>query len=125
MIPTSQRALLHTAAEKRCRRLFLLDCADPDAIRAVDKQLDFDVTLFVIASKFGKRIETRALMLYFLNRLKARNVSDPGTCFVAVTEEDSYLAELAHNYGFLGTFFDTPGRGWNPGLTEFRSAVSS
>ena len=103
------QALLQTAAEKRFRRVFLLDSADPNAIRTVEEQLDFEATVFVVASKFGKRIETHALMLYFLDRLKTRSLGDPGRCFVAVTEKDSYLAELAHNYGFLGTFFDTPG----------------
>jgi glucose-6-phosphate isomerase len=48
-------------------------------------------------------------MLYFLNRLKALRVSEPGLHFVAVTEKDSYLAELARNYGFLQTFLDPPG----------------
>ncbi len=96
--------LLQTAAEKRYRRVFLLDSADPTAIRAVDEQLDFAATLFVIASKSGKRIETHAPLLYFLDRLKVQKVGEPARCFIAVTEEDSYLSELANNYGFLGIF---------------------
>ena len=102
-------ALLRTAAEKRFRSVFLLDSADPKAIRAVDEQPDFGATLFVVASKSGKRIETHALTLYFLNRLKVQGVSEPGRRFVAVTEKDSYLAELAHHYRFLGVLFDPPG----------------
>jgi len=51
--------------------MFLLDSADPSAVRTVDQQLDFGVTLFVIASKSGKRIETHALLLYFLNRFES------------------------------------------------------
>jgi transaldolase/glucose-6-phosphate isomerase len=101
--------LLNTSAEKRYRRVFVLDSTDPSAIRAVDEQLDHAATLFVVVEKSGKRIETHALMLYFLNRLKALRVSEPGLHFVAVTEKDSYLAELARNYGFLQTFLDPPG----------------
>ena len=101
--------LLNTSAEKRYRRVFVLDSTDPSAIRAVDEQLDHAATLFVVVGKSGKRIETHALMLYFLNRLKALRVSEPGLHFVAVTEKDSYLAELARNYGFLQTFLDPPG----------------
>jgi transaldolase/glucose-6-phosphate isomerase len=101
--------LLNTSAEKRYRRVFVLDSTDPSAIRAVDEQLDHAATLFVVVEKSGKRIETHALMLYFLNRLTALRVSEPGLHFVAVTEKDSYLAELARNYGFLQTFLDPPG----------------
>ena len=101
--------LLNTSADKRYRRVFVLDSTDPSAIRAVDEQLDHAATLFVVVEKSGKRIETHALMLYFLNRLKALRVSEPGLHFVAVTEKDSYLAELARNYGFLQTFLDPPG----------------
>jgi transaldolase / glucose-6-phosphate isomerase len=101
-------ALLHTTAGKRYRRMFLLDSADPTVIRTVDEQLDLPATLFVIASKSGKRIETHALLLYFLNRLKMQRVSEPARCFIAIAEEDSYLSWLAKNYGFLGTFFDPP-----------------
>jgi transaldolase/glucose-6-phosphate isomerase len=101
--------LINTSAKMRYRRLFLLDSTDPSAIRAVDEQLDYEKTLFVIAAKSGKRIETHALLLYFLSRLKAQSVRSPGGCFVAVTEQDSYLSEMAITYEFLGTFHDPPG----------------
>jgi glucose-6-phosphate isomerase len=101
--------LLNTRAEKRYGKVFLLDSTDPTAILTVDKQLDYRKTLFVVASKSGKRIETHALLLYFLNRLRAQGGGDPGRCFVAVTEPDSYLSVLAKNYGFRATFFDSPG----------------
>jgi len=119
-------ALLHTPAEKRYRRMFLLDSADPSAVRTVDQQLDFGVTLFVIASKSGKRIETHALLLYFLNRLKAQRISEPARCFIAVTEEDSYLSELAKNYGFLRIFYDPPGiKGRYSSLIHFGLLLSA
>jgi transaldolase / glucose-6-phosphate isomerase len=118
--------LLHTAAAKRYRRFFLLDSVDPVAIQAVEEQLDFAVTLFVVASKSGKRIETHALLLYFLNQLKVKGVGDPGRCFIAVTEEDSYLAELAKNYGFLGNFFDSRGiKGRYSSLIHFGLLLSA
>lgn len=118
--------LLHTSAEKRFRRLFLLDSTDPSAIRAIDEQLDYQATLFVVANKTGKRIETQALLLYFLNRLKAQSVRDPGGCFVAVTEEDSYLAAMAKTYEFSGTFLDPPGiKGRYSSLIHFSLLLSS
>jgi transaldolase / glucose-6-phosphate isomerase len=98
-----------SSAPQRPQRFFLLDSTDPATIRSVSDQLDLDRTLFVFASKSGKRIETHALLLYFLNRLKLHRAAEPGRCFVAVTEDGSYLSELAKNYDFLGTFLDPPG----------------
>ena len=69
------KTLLNTPAGKRYRRVFVLDSADPVAIRGVDEQRDCAATLFVVVDKSGKRIEIHALLLYFLNRLKAMRVS--------------------------------------------------
>src|SRR5262249_26319759 len=88
----------HSGSPQRPHRFFLLDNTDPAVIRNVSDQLDLDRTLFVFASKSGKRIETHALLLYFLNKLRTHKTEEPGRCFVAVTEEASYLSELAKNY---------------------------
>jgi transaldolase / glucose-6-phosphate isomerase len=111
---------------QRPQRFFLLDSTDPAAIRRVSDQIDLDRTLFVFASKSGKRIETHALLLYFLNRLRAHKATEPGRCFVAVTEDSSYLAELAKNYDFLGTFLDPPGiKGRYSSLIHFGLLLSA
>ena len=111
---------------QRPQRFFLLDSTDPVAIRNVSEKLDLDRTLFVFASKSGKRIETHALLLYFLSRLKAHRAAEPGRCFVAVTEEGSYLSELATNYDFLGTFLDPPGiKGRYSSLIHFGLLLSA
>ena len=111
---------------QRPQRFFLLDSTDPAAIRRVSDQIDLDRTLFVFASKSGKRIETHALLLYFLNRLRAHKPTKPGQCFVAVTEDSSYLAELAKNYDFLGTFLDPPGiKGRYSSLIHFGLLLSA
>jgi transaldolase / glucose-6-phosphate isomerase len=101
--------LAQSSAPHGPQRFFLLDNIDPANIRSVSEQLDLDRTLFVLASKSGKRIETHALLLYFLNRLKMHKAVEPGRSFVAVTEDGSYLSELATNYDFLDTFLDPPG----------------
>ena len=98
-------AIAHASGEKRWRRVFLLETIDPAAIRAIDQKLDLGVTFFVFANKSGKRIENHALLLYFLDRLKALGRSDPGRCFIAVTEENSYLASHAKSYGFAERFW--------------------
>jgi len=49
------------------------------------------------------------LLLYFLDKLKRTGVEDPGSHFIAVTEENSYLAVVAKQYHFRDIFFDPPG----------------
>jgi transaldolase / glucose-6-phosphate isomerase len=105
----AMQAVSGASGELRWRRVFLLDGTDPAAIRATSEQIDFRSTLFVFANKSGKRIETHALLLYFLDHLKTEGITDPGRCFIAVTEPGSYLASHAHTYGFLKTFLDLPG----------------
>ena len=115
-----------TGSGQRPQRFFLLDSTDPAAIRRVSDQLDLDRTLFVFANKSGKRIETHALLLYFMNRLRMHKAAEPGRCFVAVTEQDSYLSELARNYDFLGTFLDPPGiKGRYSSLIHFGLLLSA
>ncbi len=94
---------------KRGNRFFVLDSTDPSAIRNVEKELDLHHTLFAFASKSGKHIETHSLLLYFMVRLRASGVKSPGLHFLAGTEENSYLVELARGYGFRGIFLDPPG----------------
>jgi glucose-6-phosphate isomerase len=119
-------AVAQASREKRWRRVFLLDSTDPAAIRAIDGQLDLELTIFVFANKSGKRIENHALLLYFLDRLKAHGSTDPGRHFVAVTEENSYLASHARSYGFLGTFLDSPGiKGRYSSLIHFGLLLSA
>ena len=115
-----------TGSPQRPQRFFLLDSTDPAAIRRVSEQLDLDRALFVFANKSGKRIETHTLLLYFLNQLRMHKATEPGRCFVAVTEEGSYLSELAKNYDFLGTFLDPAGiKGRYSSLIHFGLLLSA
>jgi transaldolase/glucose-6-phosphate isomerase len=112
--------VLNVPIEKRWKRIFVLDSTDPDRVRSVERELDLQRTLFVFANKSGKRIETQALLLYFLQQVKAEGVRSPGRHFVAVTEQDSYLAEIAKSYQFREISFDPPGiKGRYSGLIHF------
>jgi transaldolase/glucose-6-phosphate isomerase len=101
--------ILHLPGAKLGKRLSLLDSTDPGSIIAIEKKLNLERALFVFSNKSGKGIETHALLLYFLDRLKTAGVPAPGRHFVALTEENSYLADLARQYHFSGVFFDPPG----------------
>ena len=102
-------AIISLEVPKRWKRIFVLDSTDPGSVRAVERKLDYERTLFIFASKSGKQIEGHALLLYFLDQLKSRGIAEPGRQFVAVSEETSYLTQLAKQYQFRGIFFDPPG----------------
>jgi transaldolase / glucose-6-phosphate isomerase len=123
---TVAQSVSQTVSPQRLQRFFLLDSTDPAAIQRVSDQVDLDRTVFVFASKSGKRIETHALLLYFLNRLRMHKMAEPGRRFVAVTEDGSYLSELATNYDFLGIFLDPPGiKGRYSSLIHFGLLLSA
>lgn len=102
-------AIANLDLPKRWKRIFILDTTDPDAVRAVEKQLKFERSLFIVASKSGKKLENHVLLVYFLEQMTLRGIEAPGQHFVAVTEENTYLASIAKEYGFRGIFFDPPG----------------
>ena len=91
------------------KRTFLLDNIDPAAVRALEKEIHLPKTLFIFASKTGKKIETHSLLLYFLGRLKALGIPSPAQQIVSLTEESSYLGELSKEYDFIDAFHDPPG----------------
>jgi transaldolase/glucose-6-phosphate isomerase len=99
------------SAAKRWRRFFVQDSIDPDSIAKLDSTLDLPATLFVFATKSGKLIETHALLLHFLGRLRELGIAQPGRHFIAVTEKGSYLSKIATEYRFHDAFFDPPGIG--------------
>ncbi len=103
------KSILRLPAAKLGKRTFLLDNIDPDSVRALDEMLRLDRTLFVFANKSGKHIETHSLLLYFLERLKTLGIHSPARHFVILTEENSYLGEVAGEYDFLDSFLDPPG----------------
>ena len=102
-------SILRLPAAKLGTRIFLLDYIDPDSVRAFDEMLHLDRTLFVFANKSGKHLETHSLLLYFLERLRVLGIHHPARHFVTLTEENSYLGELAGEYNFLDNFLDPPG----------------
>lgn len=88
------------------RRFFVLDSTDPASILAVERAIDVRRTLFVVASKSGKTLETLSQYFCFLHHLNVAGVRLPGSSFVAITDPGSYLAQLAAEYSFRRTFFN-------------------
>ena len=76
-------------------------------------------TLVLVISKSGVTVETRNGMLETRNAFKSKNLNFAGQA-VAVTGEDSLLAQLAHNEEWLRVF---PMWDWVGGRTSVTSAV--
>jgi transaldolase / glucose-6-phosphate isomerase len=119
-------AILNVHGGNGGKRITLLDTTDPAALCKLEMDLPFERTLFVFSNKSGKRIETHALLLYFMEKLKLAGIKSPGKQFVAFTEEGSYLATLARQYRFRDVFFDPPGIfGRYSGLIHFSFFLSA
>ncbi len=84
----------------------VLDTTHPRAIRALEKQLDLERTLFVSASKSGTTLETRSHTDYFWEKTGKR-----GEQFAAITDPGSDLERLARERGFRGVFAGEPSIG--------------
>jgi glucose-6-phosphate isomerase len=82
--------------------LVVMDSTHPDQVRAARDRLDLDRTLFVVSSKSGGTVETMSLYRYFRAQI------DDGAHFIAITDPDTSLTELARNEGFRDTFENPP-----------------
>ncbi len=92
--------------------LAVLDSTDPGAVLAYAEQLDLARTLFIVASKSGRTVETLSFFKFFYNRVAgAVDAGRVGEHFVAITDPDSDLTGLADRYGFRATFLNDPNIG--------------
>ncbi len=87
--------------------LFVLDTTHPAEIKQIEGSLDLERTLFIVASKSGTTQETMALFRYFFQKLGER-LPNPGCRFVAITDPQTPLAELARTNGFKHLFLTPP-----------------
>jgi len=83
----------------------VLDTTHPNAIRALESQLDLERTLFISASKSGSTLETRSHTDYFWEK------RPNGDNWVAVTDPGSELEALARERAFAGIFSGEPSIG--------------
>jgi phosphoglucose isomerase-like protein len=84
----------------------VLDTTHPQAIRAVEAQIDVARTLFISASKSGSTLETRSHTDYFWER-----ASGNGDLFAAITDPGSELEQLAREREFAAVFAGEPNIG--------------
>lgn len=92
--------------------LFVLDSTHPDAIKMLRSRLDLEKTAFIVATKSGTTVETISLFRYFYNEVSAHvGLAKAGDHFIAITDPDSPLIELAHRHAFREVFQNDPNIG--------------
>jgi hypothetical protein len=84
----------------------VLDTTHPAAVRRLTESLDFDATLFLVASKSGTTLETRCHFDWFWERSGKR-----GEFFCAITDPGSELEQVVRERGVLKTFDGEPSIG--------------
>ncbi|MEO6901688.1 MAG: bifunctional transaldolase/phosoglucose isomerase [Bacteroidia bacterium] len=96
---------------KEYMELHVLDNTSPEAILEVQKKINFEKTLFVVASKSGSTEETISFFHYFYDQLKNINSKNPGDHFIAITDHGTPLVKLGEEYHFRKIFLNDPDLG--------------
>lgn len=92
--------------------LAVLDNTDPGAVMSLEKDLDLARTLFIVSTKSGATTETLSFFKYFYNRVVDKLGSEcAGEHFIAITDPDSLMVNLATNYQFRSIFINDPNIG--------------
>ncbi len=90
-------------------QLFVLDNTDPAAILELERKINIEKTLFIVASKSGNTEETLSFFHYFYNKLEKKNA--PGNNFIAITDKGTPLVKIAKKYQFRKVFINNPDLG--------------
>jgi transaldolase/glucose-6-phosphate isomerase len=92
--------------------LLVLDSTDPAQIARTEAAVDVAHTLFIVSSKSGTTLEPNILVQYFLDRVKtAVGDAHAGGHFVAISDPDSPLQQVAEDGRFRQVFFGVPNIG--------------
>ena len=86
----------------------VVDSTDPRALKAIQKSINLDRTLFIVSSKSGTTIETRSQMMHFVGLLEHSGFTRPGRQFIAITDKDSTLHHIARSEGFRKIYLNAP-----------------
>jgi transaldolase/glucose-6-phosphate isomerase len=96
----------------RCPRLHVLDSTDPGQILSIKRAVDFQSTLFLVASKSGSTLEVNILKQYFFSRVAERmGAEGAGRRFVLTTDPGSRLEHIAVEERFRAIFAGVPAVG--------------
>jgi len=84
--------------------LTVLDTTDAATILGIERNVPIGQTLFIVASKSGTTAEPLAFGEYFYAKVRAVKGDRAGENFVAITDPETPLGQLAKKRGFRQTF---------------------
>jgi len=106
--------------------LVVLDSTLPARVLAVTDTIDPAHTLFLVSSKSGTTIEPNSLFLYFESLVGSVVGKDnTGNNFVAITDPETPLAELASQKRFRRIFINPPDIGGRYSVLSYFGLVPS
>ena len=92
--------------------MHVLDSTDPAQIKAIEKKLDLERTLCIVSSKSGSTLEPNIFKQYFFERVKSKvGANEVGSHFIAVTDPNSKMQQVAENDKFWKIFAGVPSIG--------------
>jgi transaldolase/glucose-6-phosphate isomerase len=87
----------------------ILDSTVPTQIKAIERKIDIEKTLFIVASKSGSTLEPNCFKQYFFDLVSKRvGKEKAGRQFVAITDPDSKMEKVAKEDGFRYIFYGKP-----------------
>jgi len=89
-------------------KLQIIDTTSPDEIAFRLRGVDLRKTLFIVSSKSGGTSETMSAMKYFWAELEKIEPENVGKHFVAITDPNTSLQDLAYRKGFRKVFNARP-----------------
>ena len=84
----------------------VLDTTDAGTIREIESCVPLKTTLFLVASKSGTTAEPNAFLDYFYERMKEVKGAKAGDHFVAITDPNTAMIDIARKKSFRHTFLN-------------------
>ncbi len=89
--------------------LHIVDSTNPAQVKSVRDKIDFEKTLFIVASKSGSTLEPNVLKQYFFQEAKILLGSEmAGSHFIAITDPGSKMEQVARADKFRYIFYGDP-----------------
>jgi transaldolase / glucose-6-phosphate isomerase len=93
-------------------QMHVLDSTDPAQIRTIEKNIDINKTIFIVASKSGSTLEPNIFKQFFYDAVtKAVGAAEAGKRFIATTDPGSHMQKVAETDGFRNIFYGVPSIG--------------
>lgn len=97
-----------SVAAGRGLELVVCDSTNPGDVARIDRETDYDRTVFIVASKSGSTVEPLAMEEFFWSRAGERLGSGRGRRFIAVTDPGSEMERRAQEREYRSVFLGEP-----------------